>query len=236
MLLAVGRVVGINQLCIVFRDLCNGVLVDGSSIFDNNRLSDLVLNIHDLDRQQEVNTACSIAELVLVRGQLFAANFNCDILVEGQTFGHFIGNGIDILGKAGGVGHLTGDGVVDDFADLNAFLIIHLVKRNVVLIMDDNVGVRGGQVGQRIVCANNQIVAEVESGRSRLAVCNGQRNAGLPFNSRLEGSAELCGTETGSHGDNIGIFTGSLGKSQVAISSLCISINYRIPRRLPAIV
>ena len=129
------------------------------------------------------------------------------------------------------VRHLTGDGVVYSLAHISAVLVINLLKGHIVLVVDSNGGVGGGQVAQRAAVAGDEVIAQIQTSSSGLAVSNGQRDtAGLAGNDSFQSRSKGGGAEFIGRNSNV-VSGGAVDLSQCQAIGFCgISLHRGEPR------
>ena len=213
----IGRIVAVGQFCLVLRDHRNCLFIDGSRISN----CDGIANSAILDKNghlERIRSGFSIIgdrALVGVSGHISTSNlYRKAVPVKGQSLAHGIGDFVSIGFKSHGIGYLAGNGVVDRLAHIGANLIIGLLKGHVVLIVDGDSRVGGGQVAQCAGGTGDEVVAQVEVGnRDRVSV-SGQLQSGHTIDSRLQRHGKVGRAEAVAGSNDISITTVDLGQRQ----------------------
>ena len=142
------------------------MLIDDSAIGNLDLRADRVLLVQNRDgHRKAIRILTNILPNGAVCSLIYAPNRYLDaILIKGQSLAHGIGDLIGIRSKAGVGRHLAGDGVVDGLTHLHVGLVGFLLKGHIVLIVDGDLRVGGGQVAQCAGGAGDEVVAQGEAG------------------------------------------------------------------------
>ena len=196
----------VGKGCSVVLNLCGSLLVDKSGVRHRDRLADVSRIVHD--RNGNLKLIGIAVHIIIDRGIIDdrAIDLHYDtVLVEGQSLRHGIVDLIGIFRETGGIRHLTGDRIRYRLADIDRFLVIHLVKRYIVLIVDRHIRVCCGQIAEGAGRAGYEIIAERQTGYTCFSVRDGQRCAGFSCAICLQCFCELRCAECICCCDNINI-------------------------------
>ena len=150
--------------------------------------------------------------------------------MESQALAHGIGDQVGVGGEAGVVRHLAGDGVGDDLTNVYTLLVVHLIKGNIVLVVDGDSGIGGGQVTQSTVGTGDEVVAQIQIGGLDGSAVSSQGSPSLAGHSRFQSIGKSRCAESVGRGHNEGsLVTRNTGQSQTVTLGSSIGLDRAVP-------